>query len=1404
MSDIVLKTLLSVKTDTPPGKEANRRSSIKKAILPEAWVVARHKLVVIPLLVIILAWMPTAAPLKCYGENQSASDNGATNLFDHLISNDWVTTETGVLDPVVVEHIATASGLTQYQSARTDVDSMPTSEVYHPSGAPVTYYSADCSGGYFLVGAGGSADFGTPEGTISWWAKWDTSAPHGRFWGQESNFETRWSLGRFVMDFGTDTSLVGTKSIWEVDHWYFFTLTWNQNTNRLAFYWGDEDTEPQLDVEETSWTSYVVGRFQRNAIMNSRLLSDAVDGHIDDFRYYTAERNLDNIRSDYLLKLTGSESNLAHYYRFENNLADTAGTVNLVSSGSFSYSSDVYSILDGWKAEQIEVTVANLQRLYVINGTFESGNPGVNEDWTIGEDGTYYASGWRARRSVPTALGRQRASYVSDEPKYVTLENEGYSGLPDRYRHYNSTRIYWYQSIDNPNLNEEFRFSMNYLYQHGPIGSHFEGSFILRFEILDGQNLLWNWSTDLVNSTQRQVWYGVNPILVNISGAPSSFIARIVLEVNAQSDYVEIDATDTDLDGDSTNGLLVSVRVDDVAFSGVSSLSCLSANLTVGTTEVAEIALSGADGTGTALLNHTYWNKASIPITFSANTTVSFDYISRVLRMTRQYNSTSTANLQDQGVAFSVDLNKSANLTLYTYIQSYVEAENLGFIVYHPNDWENATVLDSFGLDVTEDVIPGSGSHELPMGSVGSVGWWMVTLEGPNYIDSIVSQTRSYEGGFWYNQNSFSTGDMIRAQVRIGTQVNVPSTVLNVRISICGPTGMEWAYDEVTNLTSALVSSNSWTIGHDNATPGEWSISARWMNGSEVAFGSYHYSVCHHLTVFAYTPTIEAELGESVTASVYLYDQDNSNVILGNGATVVGNWSGSQIGFSPNLAKGWWEADFNTSIVGAGDFLVVINATMPFYYQATCNVSIQIRTLTVLTVLSSQYAETSPGVIHEAKIRYMFLDGTGISGAGVSVLSWSGPVGGLSYNSTKSVLGEPGNYTIDFTGTISGTYFITIIAGKPDLSTAAISFYLIVGPVPTNLDVSGFVPPEVLYFNQSYTFSLVYEEAGGGIEGALVNVTYNPVSIVEWTDLGNGRYDISVRVPAIGRYSVYLRFSKLGYEFADISFSFDVDEIPTSLLIYGIAETYYESRVYEFSFYFNSSLGGGVIGAELVPSGPTRDFYNHVISENGWYNFTLTPIYGEWTATFWLACHGYQEQAYSFNLDVLRIPFALSSTFPLNQTYTRTEHSILLLRLSPIETDTQSPVFGALITYILFEADNPQSILIDNGIFIETLGIYSANITVPERGLYVLRITISKTHFEPLIREIVLNSEADPASLAAVTATAALIGALTLFAVVAVVYTGRRYYLSAITKRNLQLLAIKHRFDDAQNLIGVL
>ncbi|MFW9975678.1 MAG: hypothetical protein ACFFDQ_10455, partial [Candidatus Thorarchaeota archaeon] len=856
-------------------------------------------------------------------------------------ANHDVGPETGILNPILIEHTGVPSGTVQYQISRTDSDRNPGAEVLFPAGSESNTHSADCSGGYFLVGSGGSANFGSPEGTISLWIKWDETAPNGRFWGQNANFETRFSGNRLVLDWGSDNTLFGTKDDWTPNNWYFISIVWDQSLNFLRIYCGDEETEPVEDASLPTWTDSVVGLLTQNNIMNSRAYTyGQVDGHVDDFRYYNMARSLVDIRSDYNRSLSGTVDGLVHYYEFEDDLTDSAGSANLVPSGSYSFSIDVIAGEGGWRAEQIEVDIQELRILHALNGTFETGNSGTSVDWS--GDATYYADGWRARREILDTRGYQRASYINTDPKYLGIENEGYEVTsPNGYRHYNGTKIYWYQNVDNSRLTEQFEFSMSYLYQRGPIGTSYSDIFKFSFVILNSSGPLWSWSIDPTNITQRGIWYNTNRIPFSIPDAPATFQIRISLEVNTTLGYVQISETDPDLNGDPTNGRFITLLIDDVSLEADQVPDPDAVDLTINIAPLGTIPISGSNGVGEITLNNSYWWKASSSLFFSSNSSISFEYSVSITKMTRFSNSTYSNNLQNEGVAYNVELDHVPEFSMYTYIKSYSEAKDIGIRVHYPHDWENLRVESPFGSDVSSQAMVEPGYLEIPSGVIDSVGWWKIIMDGINYADSIFTEIQVPSSLIWNAESEFYSGERIRCRASLGNGVHYIPNVSSVAFSWYAPSGSIWRNEIVGNSNGSAIVCNGGTFGPTNATIGIWMVTVSWTNGTEVAYGFANFELYHRLTVFAHTPNIEAQPGHEFTAFVYIYDHDNGNPILSD-AYVIGNWSTNEVQFNPNLAKGWWEADFNTTATGTGNFVILVEVSLPFFESSNTEINIKI------------------------------------------------------------------------------------------------------------------------------------------------------------------------------------------------------------------------------------------------------------------------------------------------------------------------------------------------------------------------------------------------------------------------------------------------------------------------------
>jgi hypothetical protein len=254
-----------------------------------------------------------------------------------------------------------------------------------------------------MIVGNGTADWGSTEGTISFWVKMDGSV-QGRFWGQDDNMETRWSGTNLLLDWGGASSMTSAYSF-SADTWYFVAIVWDETNDDLRLYIGDETNTPSLDVNSLSgtWTSTTPSPTE-NRFLNGLGGDQPVDGHGDELRYWNVARNLTQLKSDYNLELTGSESNLRSYFKLNGDF-DDKGPDNNDGSGydDYLFSSDVpfltetiqvdvwngstwqnifNNLTNGWNNETISsyLTSSNLTLRFV--GSNET-NDTAQDSWSI-------------------------------------------------------------------------------------------------------------------------------------------------------------------------------------------------------------------------------------------------------------------------------------------------------------------------------------------------------------------------------------------------------------------------------------------------------------------------------------------------------------------------------------------------------------------------------------------------------------------------------------------------------------------------------------------------------------------------------------------------------------------------------------------------------------------------------------------------------------------------------------------------------------------------------------------------------------------------------------------------------------------------------------------------------------
>ncbi len=1233
----------------------------------------------------------------------------------------------GTFAPAIVEQQGAATYTTGWLSTRTDTQPTPNVDVPLVVGKPTNQFSADCQGGYFLVGPDGTADFGSPVGTISLWIEWDSSAPNGRFWGQDYDFETRWTTNQLVLDWGSDTTLTGIKDNWVQGHWYFIAITWDENANSLAIYWGDNETLPIVDISTTTWTASVVGfHAQTNNIMNSAGRDTQVDGRVDDFRYFNIQRTEQQIQSDYLTRLSGNEAGLQDYYQFERSLADSVGAMDLAPVGSYRFSTDVVPSSNPWVSNQVDVAVRNLQRLYCLNGTFDTGVVGTNADWS--GDGTYYPDGWRARREAVYTQGVQRAAYL--DTGRVTMEDEGYTVQPPlRYRHYDGTSIYWYQTVDNSDQESNFLLSLDYMYDRGPIGTSYSGIFSLGIEILVGGTVIWSWSIDTTSISERGVWFSLSPVAVNLASAPSSFEIRAFLTVNTFGAYVDISSTSSDLDGNPENGQFVTAQVDNVSLVKANAPSPEEVNLTATLPYVGTLQVHGQSGTGLLLANYSYWRSPEIPLSISTSVPASFEFEAKTGRMLRWSNSCETYDLSEQGVAYSVGYGTSANLSLCTYVGPHPEVEDFALNITYPLDWTNATVFNVFSSDVTSSVVTTEGGVYMEGTILGDFGWWRVVLQSPNYLEELQPQQYDTSLHTWRNSTLYAADSRARVLVTLGSSDAIVTSPQDLELRWIQPNASTWSSDNVNGGASGRAVSNTICFGALNASTGIWNIEAYWNNETAVAYGVRNFEIQHASELMSVKSQVSAILGDTAVASVMFTDADTGEYILNSHSVLACNWSGQVISLAPNFAKSSWEADLNTSLVGVGNFTVVVNASSEYYTSANCSFIVSVTSVGILKNLGDQITNIGLGGVYNAKLRFEHLDGSGIENTDISVVSYTGHAGGLSWTPSVPVISETGNYSIAFTGVTAGTYDITVKASKAGFTTVTISFYLLVGEISSEMEIlngsSGIVS-----YGDSYALFIQYTNSTGW---PLASANVSIASVVPEAGLtpspteymGNGTYKILLQLETSGTFSILVSGMLQNYESQFSMFTLTVIPIPSILAIGSDTASVAIDRNYTVRFSLKDENLVGIGGSEILVFSVTPStgvsFSEPLDYGNGTYSMNIMPSgVDTFDIIFRSIYPGYQNGTCVLTLVVTEVPTSLRTVDGATSGSTHYETQLQIV-LFYQRTDSSENISGATISISSVEGLSY--------IIAEDSGVYIVNITSKTLGEWSLLIKASRSNY---------------------------------------------------------------------------
>ncbi len=1044
-----------------------------------------------------------------------------------------------------------------------------------------------------------------------------------------------------------------------------------------------------------------------------------------------------------------------------------------------------------WLGSGAEVEIWNLTKVFAANGTFDSGITGMNDNLALNVSA--YPFGWNTSGYSPNAKTIQRSGYIGEDRKYVVLENEGEqigTGSNLRFRHGASTIIQFNQSVENTPYTEDFVFEFDYLYLRGPLGLP-PTSNISLVARADGVIV---WSTNLPDLASRNQWYSSGKIDFSQVGMNESFVFQIALEIPVD---VNLYVTDYEF----INSVYLTVHVDDVSFNGAAKPGFDEVDLEFAA-GAASTPIVGSDGTGEAsILNASFWRSPPLSTAITANTTVSFDYRIR-LQSHRFSNSTWATDVAREGTLYTASLGESAIQSFYAYLGFLGDYEELTQTFRFPKDWENYTILDPFLADVTSLCSLSAGQIVIPTDIMDHLGWWKVTSESPNYADSI--ETLRYDSSSlkWSQHSVFRSTNKTMTSLVIGGASPVSEPLLGVNITWLLPNGTTWFYESLDGGSNGVINSSILEFGSLNATAGLWSVRVHWTNGSEVAYDEATFEVHHRANLVPVKTLIEAESGDTVWGYLRHRDAENGEYLLGPSSLVSANWSGSTVHFVSNPAQKWWEANLDTSVLGPGDSLVIANASRQYYDDVSCSFTVRLVFTDNILTMYEKAAEVGLGEIYIAEFKFEDRYGSAIESANVSV-AYSGPADGLTQGNVTN-LGF-GNYSVELTSRYSGTYTVTASASTDHHQVAADTLLLSVGSLTSHLVMLNGSAAIMEYGN---TFRLVVRYTnwtGDGLSGADVGViSYTPGTGLDVTSSqyeGDGNYSLVLTPQMAGTFTVLIRANVTNYDTQLSSFTLHVTEIGTTLDTISLVEALYYGRSYSFTFgYRLSSNGTGVQNAQPTATGTGSEWINFIDLGNGLYNITVTPEgIGSYETYITMRKDGYQTRTTTFAFQTTKVPVQVEMLQPVWLQFVPLELSVSL-----VEEDTGDPVSNAIVEYELVLGTTIYA----EGVLTETApGVYVTTVTGTwnTETSCTIRITMDQEFYElsqAFERDVNLVPNEAGRFLYFLNENGIYIAAVAGSLVVAIV--GQRLYARRRREYMTKALAVKKRYDDVDNLIGIV
>jgi hypothetical protein len=792
-----------------------------------------------------------------------------------------------------------------------------------------------------------------------------------------------------------------------------------------------------------------------------------------------------------------------------------------------------------WKASTAEIDIWNLERMHVVNGSFDEGIPGYTLNPNFALDG--YPFGWSATCNSTDVDQVQLVSYDDSGRQYVTVQNQAeVTNNPNHiYTHYAGTTVVWNQTVVITPYTDQFLLSFDYLYLQGLLNPSFSGDFYIQV-LIDGISVH---TVDLPSVAERGTWYstGSVPITIAVSPDPIQFMIGLVINntmmVDGDNDY----DLDTFPDG-APNTQIITAYIDDVKFVAADSPDCENVALEF-SVDGSSVPIVGTLGTGfSQIVNQSFWDKSSLSFSITSNSTVAFDYTARLL-IHRFHDSSSTTDTSSKGVAYSIEAGESGSLELYTYLGFIDIYEELSLRIHYISDWENFTISDPFLSDVTSSCIIDPQVITIPEIILDRLGWWRIACDAPNYAVSAVVER--YDSGTtnWVSEDIFHSAEDARLTVSLGSATEIPILSNPVNFTWTLPNCTTWYGSSIIGGVSGTTSSPSVTFGPTNTTAGVWSVRYLWSNGSELAYNYTNFTL-RHVAILepVYSTTLETVVGQPVSVFLRFLDSETGKYILNDGASVVGNWTGGDVEFVADIVKNWWQADFDTGLLGPGDYRTSIVSAAPYYDTVPLVVTIKTQSFANLNPPAGPLTPLIYGRQYSYDFFYsMFHNGTGIADATVN----------LTEDGTQWATIEDngdGHYNLSISPMATGDYSIRLTFSKTGYETKSHLISFLVDAVPVEIEsISSLVGLEQTPLEVEV--HVVESDTGTPVTNANVTLgVYRPGGFIyffaEMDETSTGVYTVTISIPPSdsGTYTVRVSVEKENHVMVQ---SFSAALVPT-------------------------------------------------------------------------------------------------------------------------------------------------------------------------------------------------------------------------------------------------------------------